>query len=85
VKTKLGYAWAEPEYWIDWNVGQNPRFSIQIPTSGTTTIWPWLKISSDIRLEILKTQLDNAEFIWVEWNDSTHQITRIVSRTRWDI
>jgi hypothetical protein len=70
-------AWTEG-YWLSYTLSAgNPRLSFAIPTSGPT-IWPWKYLSDNLRFDVIKAQLD-ASSIYVEWLDSTKEVTRIVS------
>lgn len=74
-------AWTEG-YWLSYSLSGNPRLSFEIPTSGTGgTIWPWKYLDSSHKFDVIKAQLDTS-WIYVEWNDSSKEIIRIVALKR---
>ena len=75
----MGMAWADG-YWIDNSISGTPRLTFEIPTSGTgSTTWPWLDLAGNFSFAVIKQQLDTAN-VFIRWNDSTKQITRITAR-----
>ena len=75
-------AWAEG-YWLSYSLSGTPRLSFEITTSGTgQTVWPWKYLDSVHRFDVIKTQLDTSR-VYVEWNDSSKEITRIVALNRY--
>lgn len=73
-------AWTEG-YWLSYTLSGTPRISFEIPTTGSTTIWPWKYLDSSYRFDFIKAQL-HTNWIYVAWNDTTREIYNIVALKR---
>jgi hypothetical protein len=73
-------AWTDG-YWLSYTLSGSPRISFEIPFTGST-IWPWKILDASHRFDFIKAQLDTS-WVWVEWNDTSKEITRIVALNRY--